>query len=77
MSACSSIEGSPESSDIETRGMTYWASFPMTRRSTTGYCIFLGTSPISWKTKKESTVSRLTLSVKHFLRHGLESAFFR
>ncbi|GAV83970.1 hypothetical protein CFOL_v3_27415 [Cephalotus follicularis] len=57
------------SSKSEMKLTTYcdsdWATCPMSRKSLTGFCVKLGDSLVSWKTKKLATTSRFSVEAKY------------
>ncbi|XP_073280660.1 secreted RxLR effector protein 161-like [Primulina huaijiensis] len=57
----------PSTSSLELRAYfdTDWAGDPTDRKSTTGFCIFLGDSLIFWKSKKQVVISKSSTEAEY------------
>ncbi|XP_028106997.1 uncharacterized protein LOC114306043 [Camellia sinensis] len=56
---------SPNSFDIHAYSDSNWAGDVSDRKSTSGYCIFLGSNLVSWSAKKRATVSRSSTKAEY------------
>jgi len=55
---CGLVISSSTSTDLKAYSDADWGGCPDTCRSTSGYCVYLGDSLISWSSKRQPTVSR-------------------
>jgi hypothetical protein len=58
------ISASP-STELKAYSDADWAGCPDTQRSTSGYCVFLGESLVSWSSKRQTTVSRSSAEAEY------------
>ncbi|GJY60588.1 ribonuclease H-like domain-containing protein [Tanacetum coccineum] len=54
--------------DLVAYSDTDWAGCPTTRRSTSGYCVFLANNLLSWSAKRQPTLSRSSAEAEY---HGV------
>jgi hypothetical protein len=56
---------SSSNTDLTAYSDADWAGCPDTRKSTSGFCVFLGDNPVSWSSKRQSTVSRSSAKAEY------------